>query len=142
MKNLKFILSVFSFFFLFNINAQNTMGKAIKRTVKRFEEAISERDTKEMDKILHHDFRVIANRFMNKPTTTILSKEMYLDMMNTKKIGGDLYDISFQNITVNTHSASVSATFKNKKSTMKVVLLLVLNENEEWQIISDLAVIN
>lgn len=115
------------------------MQAAIKDQVQDFATAIEKRDLSSLEQLLHQDFRVLANQYPTVDKLTILSKESYLGLMKAEKIGGEHYEVSIQQITAKTHSATAVAKFKGKASTMYVTLLFVQQENA-WKLIEDMAV--
>ncbi len=118
---------------------QETMESRIKSVVLALEKAASERNTAEIDKFLHEDYRVIANRFRGTAGTTIITKDRYLSMMAAGKIGGTSYDTEFLTISLYLHTAMVELLYKSSGVTaMHKYLFLVQDEYDEWKVVSDL----
>lgn len=115
------------------------MSIKIKDKVVEFAKAIEQRDVTHLDKLLHENFRVVANQYPTEDKLSILSKEVYLSLMNAKKIGGNEYQVKFDYVAVENHSATVIAKFQGTQSNLYLTLLLIQNGGE-WQIIEDLAI--
>lgn len=113
----------------------------VKNCVTKFAAAIAQRDTDALDTLLHPEFRVIANRFPTADKTTLLDKRTYLQLLTSGKIGGETYEVEFGTIDFQEHVATVITIFRGPKTTMQTTLLLVLDTNGDWRIISDLALI-
>ena len=128
-----------------NCKAQNRnehMEKEIKEVVLKLEKAASERDISKIKEYLHQDYRVVANRFKGTKTATIITKEMYLGMMQSKKIGGTSYKTEFNNINITDHTAIVDVLFKSEKtSNMHKYLVLIQDENNQWKVVGDIPIV-
>lgn len=121
---------------------QNRMENLIKETIVAIENAAANRDVNQLDKLLHKDYRVVANRFRGSKTATIISKEAYLGMMKDEKVGGTSYDISFNVIKITEHTAIVDLLYASEKaSDMHKYLVLIQDENNQWQVISDIPIV-
>lgn len=114
---------------------------AVRQVVERFADAVEARDLTALDQLLHPEFRVIATRFPDPETTSILPRKVYLSMIESEKIGGDPYDVVVHGITATDQNATVTATFGGAASDMLLTLLLTQNSEGTWEIISDFPVI-
>ena len=129
---------------LVSCRAQNKtlMENEIKKVVLNLESATAERNILEIEKYLHKDYRVVANRFKGSSTTTIITREMYLEMMQAGKIGGTSYTTQFKSISITGHTAMVDLVFTSDiSSNMHKYLILVLDENDQWKVVSDIPVV-
>lgn len=123
-------------------NQTKTMENEIKNVVLNLEKATAERNIPKIERYLHKDYRVVANRFKGSKEATIITKEIYLEMMKGNKIGGTSYETEFKNISITEHSAIVDVLFKTKKtSNMHKYLVLIQNENNNWKVISDIPIV-
>lgn len=141
---MKYLLSLglCSIFFMFSFNnhkSDTRMGIQIKDKVRLFAKAIENRDVAQLDVLLHNDFRVVANQYPTDDKLAILTKEVYISLIKSEKIGGNKYDVKFDYVSVEDHSATAIVKFEGEKSNMYLTLLLVESENE-WKIIEDMAV--
>lgn len=129
---------------LVSCRAQNKtlMENEIKKVVLNLESATAERNILEIEKYLHKDYRVVANRFKGSSTTTIITREVYLEMMQAGKIGGTSYTTQFKSISITGHTAMVDLVFTSDiSSNMHKYLILVLDENDQWKVVSDIPVV-
>lgn len=118
------------------------MKNQIKEKVTSIEKAAANRDTKQLTELLCKDYRVIANRFKGSENTVIISKETYLQMMKDEKIGGTSYDINFNDIKISGHTAIVDVLYSSETtSDMHKFLVLILDKNNEWKIVSDIPIV-
>jgi len=84
---------------------------------------------------------VLANRFQGKAGVMVIKREDYLKLMADEKIGGTPYETEIHQISVTGHTAMVDLSWKSKKaSDYHKYVFLVLNEEDKWQIISDLPI--
>ncbi|MEO0526161.1 MAG: nuclear transport factor 2 family protein [Bacteroidota bacterium] len=116
------------------------MEDKIKSVIETFAKAGAENNATPYDHILHSEFRVIANRYPTPDKTSIIPREAYVGLIASKKIGGTPYEVSFQNISIIDHSATVMAHFKGKEGSQWLTFLLVLDASDNWKIITDIAV--
>ena len=120
---------------------KNEMNESILETVQSFSQAIATRDIQSLDQLLHPEFRVVANRFNVSDQALVLSKPVYLQMMEDEKIGGTAYKLEIKASSTFQHTAQVQALFSTSEGPdMHVYLLLILNATDEWQIVSDVPV--
>ena len=118
------------------------MEMEVKQAVLAFDGATATRDMDTLKKVLHPDYRVLANRFRGTPGTTLIARDTYLSMMENGKVGGTMYEPEFRQISVLDHTAMVDVVLKAKgAASMHKYLFLVQNDNNEWQVISDLPVV-
>ncbi len=143
MRNL-ILMAFLSTISLLNAKAQNqkTMVKQIKETVTFIESAAANRDVKQLAELLHEDYRVVANRFKGSKTATVLSKEVYLEMMKNEKVGGTTYDIQYNDIKITGHTAIVDLLYRSDTtSDMHKYLILIQDEDNQWKVVSDIPII-
>lgn len=118
------------------------MEMEVKHAVLTFDGATATRDIATLKKVLHPDYRVLANRFRGTPGTTVIMRDTYLSLMENGKVGGRVYEPEFRQINVTGHTAMVDLLLKTKGvASMHKYLFLVQNDKNEWQVISDLPVV-
>ncbi len=116
------------------------MEKEIKNVVIAFAKAGEKRDVSAYDALLHKDFRVIANQYPTPDKTSIIPSQVYTALIGKGTIGGTAFQVDFKQIDIADHSATVIAHFKTDDGGGQLVtLLLVLNAENKWQLISDMA---
>lgn len=143
MRKLILITFISAISFL-NCNAQNqhSMEQTIKETVASIEKAAANRDVKQLAELLHENYRVVANRFKGSTAATIISKQVYLEMMKAEKVGGTTYTIKYNDIKITGHTAIVDLNFlSDKTSDMHKYLVLIQDEHDQWKVVSDIPIV-
>ena len=107
-----------------------------------FVKAISLQDVSALSMLLHSDFRVVANQFPNPGELTLIKREKYLQLMSSKKLGGEPYALRIEQLILHHTSGIVQATLQGPKSVMKVFLSFLQSPSGEWQLIANLPEIN
>jgi len=103
--------------------------------------AADSRNTTTLEKHLHPEFRVVANRF-GGDDAKVLPKKVYLDLIKAGKIGGDKRQVSIQNIDIKDHIAVAKATLTGSKAVFTSFYQFVKNAQNEWQLINDMPLVN
>lgn len=135
-KNVLFIASLL-LVTVFNANAQST-EKQISKAIKAFVKGGDQQDVALTASVMHSNFRVVINRFRDSKSATIMNKENYLSMLENKKIGGLPRKIEIVDIQIFDHIATVRANLTSEKLMFTSNFSLVLDENDQWMIISDM----
>lgn len=118
------------------------MKNQIKEILVSIEKASKNRNVKQLTEFLHKDYRVVANRFKGSENAVIITKEVYLQMMKDKKIGGTNYDINFNDIKISGHTAIVDILYVSETtSDMHKYLILIQDENNQWKVVSDIPIV-
>ena len=112
----------------------------IKTVIEAFVKAGEERNINSYDSILHPNFRVVANHYPSPDKTTFLNKETYIDLIKKKVIGGTKFNLIFKDISLVEHSATVQIQLAASKGGQIITFLLIKNAQQQWQIVSDMAV--
>ena len=149
MSSYRFPVAFAALLFLFGCTATNTaqsanlpaMNEQITAVVEAFALAAEQHDVAAFETILHPEFRVIATRYPNPETTSILPRAVYLQLIGGGKIGGEAYDVTVHSVNETKHNATVIATLTGEKTTMDVTLLLTQDAKGAWSIISDFPII-
>ena len=145
MKRIQLLLLAITYAISMAANAQSPkeklhMESQIKSVIETFVKAGETRNITMYEDILHPDFRVIANRYPSADKTSIISAESYIGLIKKEIIGGTPYNITFKNIDIIDHSATVNVTLKAEHGGQNVTFLLILDHENKWKIISDFAV--
>lgn len=139
MKNAIFIVTlstaIFTACMASNPNPEN---KAVIEAVNQFVKSADSRNTEGMKSILHDEFRAVINRLFGNDGVSIMTKEVYLQMLADGKIGGDERKVEILSVDVINNNASVKARFTGKEYVFDTYLLLVKQSNNEWKVINDM----
>lgn len=117
------------------------MTDKIKQAITDFVKGGDNSDTKLLDKVLHKDFRVTNNGFMGTSGVTIIDKEKYLANIRNGIFGGLPRVMIIENIDVSETIASVKLRLESSDNHFVSYNSLVLDTDNEWKIISNLAVV-
>lgn len=114
----------------------------ITQAVKTFSLSADKRDSDQMNKILHKDFRAIVNRLFGSDELSTMDKSTYLDLLKQGKIGGDQREVKIQSIHVEANNAVVHAKLHGKALLFETFIQLVKDVEGNWTVISDMPVIS
>ena len=103
--------------------------------------AADSRNATTLEKHLHPEFRVVANRFGGNDAK-VLPKKVYLDLIKAGKIGGDQRSIAVESIEVKDHIAVAKATLTGSKAVFTSFYQFVKNAQNEWQLINDMPLVS
>lgn len=117
------------------------MTDKIKQTITDFVKGGDNSDTKLLDKVLHKDFRVTNNGFMGTSGVTVIDKEKYLANIRDGIFGGLPRTMMIENIDVSETIAFVKLRLESSENRFISYNSLVLDTDDEWKIISNLAVV-
>ncbi len=102
-----------------------------------FVEAIGQQDVANLSRLLHSDFRVVANGFPTPSDLSLIDRATYLQLMSNKRIGGEPYVVQIDQLSLHETTGIVQATLQGPKSVMKVFLSFLQNSSGTWQIIAN-----
>jgi len=88
-------------------------------------------DTSLLEKAFHKDFRVIA---ITTDGLRVISREDYLALIETKKIGGHKRELSLKSASINENVIQVSLTLTGKEAIFHDHLDLI-KEDSHWKIL-------
>lgn len=109
----------------------------VRKVVNEFVAGGDKQDVRRIEKVLHPDFRITINRFMGQKGVTVLLKDAYLKMLESKQIGGLPRSIDFESIDIVDHIANVKVKLRSDKLHFTSFYSLILNDSNEWQLIHD-----
>lgn len=128
--------------------AQHSTNKKTSKDMEQIQTLINtivgaadSRNTTTLEKHLHPDFRVVANRFGGNDAK-VLPKKVYLDLIKAGKIGGDQRSIAVESIDVKDHIAVAKATLTGSKTVFTSFYQFVKNAQNEWQLINDMPLVS
>ncbi len=118
------------------------MTSKIKQAVTDFVKGGDNSDISLLDKVLHKDFRVTNNGFMGTQGVTIIDKRKYLENIKTGIFGGLPRTMIIENIDENKTIAIVKLRLESSENSFISYNSLVLDTDNEWKIINNLAVVD
>jgi|SRR5690606_5688202 len=95
-----------------------------------------------LDKVLHKDFRVTNNGFMGTSGITIINKNEYLNNIRSGIFGGLPRKMKIEELDQSGIIASVKLRIESSENHFISYNSLVLDTDNEWRIINNLAVVN
>jgi len=113
----------------------------IKQTITNFVKGGDTSDTELLDSVLHHDFRVTNNGFMGTKGVTIIDKNQYLTNIKNGIFGGLPRKMIIENIDANETIAMVKLRLESSENYFVSYNSLVLDMDNEWKLIDNLAVV-
>jgi hypothetical protein len=117
------------------------MTDKIKQAITDFVKGGDNRDTILLDKVLHKDFRVTNNGFMGTSGVTVIDKQKYLANIRDGIFGGLPRIMIIENIDKSKTIASVKLRLESSENHFVSYNSLVLDTDNEWKIINNLAVV-
>ncbi|HSD09255.1 nuclear transport factor 2 family protein [Flavobacterium sp.] len=117
------------------------MTDKIKQTITNFVKGGDNSDTALLDKVLHKDFRVTNNGFMGTTGVTVIDKEKYLANIRDGIFGGLPRKMIIESIDESKTIASVKLRLESLENHFISYNSLVLDTDNEWKIINNLAVV-
>jgi hypothetical protein len=117
------------------------MTDKIKQAISDFVKGGDNSDLILLDKVLHKDFRVTNNGFMGTSGVTIIDKQKYLSNIKEGIFGGLPRTMTIENIDENKTIASVKLRLESAENSFISYNSLVLDVDNEWKIINNLAVV-
>ncbi|MDY7394611.1 nuclear transport factor 2 family protein [Aureibaculum sp. 2210JD6-5] len=115
--------------------------KKIKEAITNFVKGGDTSDVKILDQVLHKDFRVTNNGFMGTRGVTIINKKDYLENIKSGIFGGVPRKMKIEEIDQCGIIASVKLRIESSKYDFISYNSLVLDSDNEWKIINNLAVV-
>ncbi|MES2679696.1 MAG: nuclear transport factor 2 family protein [Bacteroidota bacterium] len=118
----------------------NTKEK-IEQAIANFVRGGDNSDTVMLDKVLHKDFRVTNNGFMGAPGVTIIDKQKYLANIKAGIFGGLPRNMVLESIDEAGSIAMVKLRLESAENYFVSYNSLVLDTDNQWKIINNLAVV-
>lgn len=119
-----------------------TPTEKITQAITNFVKGGDNSDTDLLDKILHKDFRVTNNGFMGTPGVTIIDKQKYLSNIREGVFGGLPRKMIIEDVVYESTIAMVKLRLESSENYFVSYNSLVLDTDNEWKIINNLAVVN
>ncbi|WAC02914.1 nuclear transport factor 2 family protein [Lacinutrix neustonica] len=113
----------------------------IKQTIIDFVKGGDNSDVGLLDKVLHEDFRVTNNGFMGTYGVMIIDKKEYLNKIEKGIFGGLPREMEITELDRSGKIASVKLRIESSENDFISYNSLVLDTDNEWRIINNLAVV-
>jgi hypothetical protein len=118
-----------------------TKIEKINQAITHFVKGGDTSDIQLLDKVLHDDFRVTNNGFMGTPGITIIDKQKYLSNIKEGIFGGLPRKMIIESIDESDSIASVKLRLESAENHFISYNSLVLDTDNEWKLINNLAVV-
>lgn len=118
-----------------------TTTEKIEQAITNFVRGGDYSDTDMLDKILHKDFRVTNNGFMETSGVTIIDKQKYLSNIRNGIFGGLPRKMKIESIEDSQTIAIVKLHLESSENYFVSYNSLVLDIDNEWKLINNLVVV-
>jgi hypothetical protein len=118
-----------------------TTKDRVAEAITNFVRGGDNRDTVLLDKVLHKDFRVTNNGFMGTSGVTLIDKQKYLSNITAGIFGGLPRTMTIENIDESETIATVKLRLESSENYFVSYNSLVLDTDNEWRLINNLAVV-
>lgn len=119
------------------LSSTSDMDKAeLQSLVAKFVKGGDEQNVEILDDVLHPDYR-ITFAFPGETKVTILNREVYLQMLRDKKLGGRKRDTTIEDISIRGNIAVVRAKLQSPVMRFNIFFSFI-NTGLGWKLISDL----
>ena len=113
----------------------------IKQAIIDFVKGGDNSDVGLLDSVLHKDFRVTNNGFMGTSGITIIDKKEYLNKIKSGVFGGLPRKMKIEKLDQSGIIASVKLRIESSENDFISYNSLVLDTDNKWKIINNLAVV-
>lgn len=118
-----------------------TKREQIELAITAFVKGGDNSDVNLLETVLHDDFRVMSTRFMSIPDTIIIDKKKYISNIRDGVFGGLPRKMKIERIDDLGTIANVSLWMESSENQFLSFNSLVLDVDNRWKIISNLAVV-
>jgi hypothetical protein len=115
-----------------------TTAEKVAKAVNDFIQGGDNQNITILDQVLHPQFRSMVNRFAGKSELTVIPKERYLQLISEHKIGGAARTIAELEVEIAGPVALAKVQMQSEKVQFISFYELVENEDNAWQLVSDL----
>lgn len=119
-----------------------TTTEKIKQAITAFVKGGDNSDIDMLDKVLHNEFRITNNGFMGTKGVTIIGKQKYLANIKNGIFGGLPRIMKIESIDENETIATVKLRLESAENHFISYNSLVLDIDNKWKIINNLAVVD
>lgn len=118
-----------------------TPTEQITQAITNFVKGGDTSDIFMINKVLHDNFRVTNNGYKGNPGVTVLDKQQYLSNVQTGLFGGVPRKMKIEHIDVEGKIAMVKLRIESANHYFVSYNSMVLDTDNEWKIINNLAVV-
>lgn len=118
-----------------------TTKEKIELAVTNFVKGGDNSDVAVLDKVLHNDFRVTNNGFMGTSGVTLIDKQKYLSNIREGIFGGLARKMTIESIDFSETIAMVKLRLESSENHFVSYNSFVLDIDNEWKLINNLAVV-
>jgi hypothetical protein len=118
-----------------------TKIEKITQTITNFVKGGDNSNTELLAKVLHDDFRVTNNGFMGTEGVTIIDRQKYLSNIKEGIFGGLPREMAIESIDENGTIAIVKLRLESSENYFVSYNSLVLDVDNEWKLINNLAIV-
>lgn len=137
MKHLLIFFTLISMNMTGLFSQQSSDLSAIQTVVTDFMNYGDQQDAVALETILHPEFRTVANRLFGAEEVSLMNKDLYLQLVRDKKIGGDKRQLYILDLAVVGNNATVKAVFEGEILHFTTFITLVKSTKGDWAIIGD-----
>ncbi len=119
-------------------NSEDNTEQQLETVIRNFVTAGDHRDSDQLGKLLHENFRVVANQLMGSASINVITKDQYLILIKEGKLGGDSRTVEIISLEVVNKSASAHVRLKGKALTFDTFYHLIQGTDGSWQLVEDL----
>lgn len=119
----------------------NSSKQQVEATIQNFVTGGDERNIAILEAVLHPDFRVTINRFMGNDGITVITRESYLSMITSGKIGGEKRSIKIISIDVQDHIAVAKVILMSATLKLTNNLQFIKDSKGNWLLINDMPLV-
>lgn len=119
------------------LKAQTPAMKEVKQTIQTYMTSGDQNDAKTMAALLDPNYRVIMNRLFGSTEVSIMTRELFLEKIESKEFGGDKRSLTFSEVTVNGTTAVVNVQAKGAKATIQTIIVLIKDDKDNWKLVSE-----
>ena len=113
----------------------------IRQSIIDFVKGGDDSDVELLDEVLHKDFRVTNNGFMETSGVTIIDKQEYLNNIKNGIFGGLPRKMVIEGIDQSGIIASVKLRIESAENNFLSYNSLILDIDNKWKIINNLAIV-
>lgn len=118
-----------------------TKREQIELVITAFVKGGDNSDVNLLEAVLHNDFRVMSSGFMGIPGTTIIDKNKYISNIRNGIFGGIPRKMRIESIEDFGSIANVALWLESSENEFVSFNSLVLDVDNRWKLISNLAVV-